>query len=313
MPAIGQAEVERRIAVAMAEAKEDTLRLEAQNSAATQNPSQPRITKYDKQVASVLDVVRPLEWRVQDGHPVERKIKSREAISAALLYRRGQEVKRCAVCQTKGPFAKCVISPSLGGHALHKASCSNCIFYHKGTYCEHRLKFEDSGGDMWQEVDTEQVLLTGGLRQTLQLMGKDGVEFLRQNGDESSSSDGQKPGGASERNKTTPAPNEEDNLQTGAAPNASQIQPTSAQMMTWSIDPAANHPPANEAVSQGSWGESDLQWEDIMMPQLSTMQCGQALYPYAPEDAYWDYQLAPVPQEDVGYSTEHEPQKNKQE
>ncbi|GKZ24213.1 hypothetical protein AbraIFM66951_004034 [Aspergillus brasiliensis] len=312
----------------MAEAKEDTLRLEAQNSAATQNPSQPRITKCDKQVASVLDVVRPLEWRVQDGHPVERKIKSREAISAALLYRRGQEVKRCAVCQTKGPFAKCVISPSLGGHALHKASCSNCIFYHKGTYCEHRLKFEDSGGDMWREADTEQVLLTGGLRQTLQLMGKDGVEFLRRNGDESSSSDGQKPGGASEPNETTPAPNEGDNLQTGATPNASQIQPTSAQMMTWSIDPAANHPPANEAVSQGSWGEpdtmhpeavgawcqaSDLQWDDITMPQLSTMQCGQALFPYVPEDAYWEYQLAPVPQEDVGYSTEHEPQKNKQE
>ncbi|KAL3261695.1 hypothetical protein ABHI18_003492 [Aspergillus niger] len=327
MSAIGQAEVDRRIAVAMREAKENTLRLpEAQNSTATQQAgSQPKITKYDKQVATVLDVVRPLEWALENGQPVERRIKSRESITAALLYRRGVEVARCVRCQTKGPFVRCVISPSFGGRALHRAACANCIFYHQGTYCEHRLKFEKSKGDMWAEADTQLVLPNGGLRQTLQLIGEDGFDFLRVN-DEDSASEAQELGETSALNDSSPAHQSEDtalsdtihsseeqgNLPTGATNSGSEDEAEVYQ----AADPSLSDPSANETDSsaEGWWCRflysAEMPADDCdTLPQSSATQIREEICSYPPAG---DCPLALV-LEDAEYSIEHEPQKNKQE
>ncbi|GCB28164.1 hypothetical protein AAWM_11049 [Aspergillus awamori] len=295
MSAIGQAEVDRRIAVAMREAKEDTLRLpEAQNSTATQQAgSQPKITKYDKQVATVLDVVRPLEWALENGQPVERRIKSRESITAALLYRRGVEVARCVRCQTKGPFV--------------------------------RLKFEKSKGDMWAEADTQLVLPNGGLRQTLQLIGEDGFDFLRVN-DEDSASEAQELGETSALNDSSPAHQSEDtalsdtihsseeqgNLPTGATNSGSEDEAEVYQ----AADPSLSDPSANETDSsaEGWWCRflysAEMPADDCdTLPQSSATQIREEICSYPPAG---DCPLALV-LEDAEYSIEHEPQKNKQE
>ncbi|PWY65082.1 hypothetical protein BO83DRAFT_321421 [Aspergillus eucalypticola CBS 122712] len=293
MPAIDNAEVERRIADALQEAKDAFLRLpEAQNDAARREAtSKLKITKFDKQVATVLDVVRPLEWKLENGQPVERCIKDREAVTAALLYRRGEEVERCDRCQTLGPFAKCITSPSLGGRALHRAACANCIFYHQGTYCPHRLKFEKSKGEMWAESDTQLVLPNGGLRQTLALTGEDGFDFLRVN-DEDSTSKAQELGESSAPNNSahqseesapagiTPSSEEQGNLPTGANnSNNSNDNEDEARVdpsaMTSLVDPSAN-----EVMAVGSTLADDM----VTMPQSSATQLDQYLWPYPPAD-----------------------------
>ncbi|BCS02550.1 DUF3716 domain-containing protein [Aspergillus luchuensis] len=348
MPAIDNAEVERRIADALQEAKNVYRRLpEAQNDAARLEAiSKLKITKFDKQVATVLDVVRPLEWKLENGQPVERPIKDREAVTAALLYRRGEEVERCDRCQTLGPFAKCIISPSLGGRALHRAACANCIFYHQGTYCPHRLKFEKSKGEMWAESDTQLVLPNGGLRQTLALTGETGFGFLRVN-DEDSTSKAQESGESSAPNNSSPAHQSEEFAPSGITPSSEEQDnlPTSPNNSNDNEDEARVDP---SAMAEGSTLADDM----VTMPQSSATQVDQYLWPYPPadtlagglsyqfffsqdmpeDDSYilpqlsatqaeeelcpyppaGDCFLAQVP-EHAEYSIEHEPQENKQE
>ncbi|PYH32429.1 DUF3716 domain-containing protein [Aspergillus neoniger CBS 115656] len=337
MPAIDNAEVERRIADALQEAKDARLRLpEAQNDAANlEATSKLKLTKFDKQVATVLDVVRPLEWTIENGQPVERRIRDREAVTAALLYRRGEEVERCDRCQTLGPLAKCIISPSLGGRALHRAACANCIFYHQGTYCPHRLKFEKSKGEMWTESDTQLVLPNGGLRQTLAQTGEDGFDFLRVN-DEDSTSKAQELGDSSAPNNSsaahqsdesapagmTPSSEEQDNLPTGANSNSNNWSSCVADdMLTMPLSSATQldqllllpYPPADTLAGGPSYqflSSQDMPEDDShILPQSSATQIEEELCPYPPAG---DCFLAQVP-EQVEYSIEHEPQKNKQE
>ncbi|PYI08891.1 hypothetical protein BO78DRAFT_427721 [Aspergillus sclerotiicarbonarius CBS 121057] len=152
--------------------------IQEQDTAQNQDFIRPHLSAADKEVIKLLEVVRDIEWVTKDGVTMVRKIKSREATTAAVLYRRGVEVPPCLRCQKLGPFARCVIVPVYRGKSVHRAACSNCIFYHHGTYCSHREEFQKVRSEDWTFEDSEVVLAAGGLRAALRAAGQTGVEFI---------------------------------------------------------------------------------------------------------------------------------------
>ncbi|PWY93249.1 hypothetical protein BO94DRAFT_573403 [Aspergillus sclerotioniger CBS 115572] len=181
MAAINREEARNRIEAAVLQTYEDqNPRTDNQEQEAAQNQPfvRPHLSAADKAVAMVLEAVRLIEWWEENGVPMMRKIKSREATSASVLYHRGVEVPPCTRCERLGPFARCIIAPVYREKSIHRAACSNCIFYHHGTYCSHREKFQVTTKKDWNAEDTEHVLAAGGLRAALQAAGQTGVEFL---------------------------------------------------------------------------------------------------------------------------------------
>lgn len=173
------------------------------------------------------------------------------------------------------------------------------------------------------------------MRQTLALTGEDGFGFLRVN-DEDSTSKAQELGDSSAPNNSsaahqseesapagmTPSSEEQDNLPTGANSNGNNWSSCVADdMLTMPLSSATQldqllllpYPPADTLAGGLSYQLLSLQDmpedDSHILPQSSATQAEEELCPYPPAG---DCFLAQVP-EQVEYSIEHEPQKNKQE
>ncbi|KAI9376457.1 hypothetical protein BJX61DRAFT_538835 [Aspergillus egyptiacus] len=127
------------------------------------------------QVVSLLEPVRELDWI--SGNPKE--LKTTEARTAALLYRRGESVSPCQRCERGGPWSACVVFPVYNKQSMWLYACANCLYYHRATGCSHRHSFEEQGGQPWDtgatshtELDESAIVSREGLRYVLAEEGR---------------------------------------------------------------------------------------------------------------------------------------------